>query len=336
VRSSKRRPGGPIAIAILSSMISLSGTSPSLQDEIKQVGHVFFVLFLVCTLMVIVGVVLEEIEWRGRESYVDTETGIFSPERRRTFAKLGLWLLVIGIAGEGFFEMGRSWTDGLLQDVSNTLLLNAEAQTGNAAKSARVAHDEADVVKEEAAAIRTRLNLASTQLRAMEPRWQLLEENKHEFIAALKPFAGQRYVVQYCGNFGSIPPEQFRLAQDFMNFMGLPNTPNPGARWVMNNGNNEWRSCTSGASDVGGNLVIVSSTAGVRVKEAANTLWDVLNKMHITTIHTEAQPDSRALATQFLGADSPWAVATNDPAAVILLVGTNPVSDLGQRPKYHK
>jgi hypothetical protein len=144
-----------IAIVISSSLSSLSATSPSMQDEIKHIGHVFFVLFLVCTLMVVVGVVLEEVELRGGKSYVDPETGLFSPERKRTFATLGLWLLVIGITGEGLFEMARSWTDGLLQDVSNALLLNAEAQTGNAAKSARTAHDEADKAKASADAANT-------------------------------------------------------------------------------------------------------------------------------------------------------------------------------------
>lgn len=119
--------------------------SASLQDEIRDIGQAFFRLFLVSTSLVLAGIVLEEVKLREKKSYVDSETGVFSPTKKPTLASLGLWLLLVGITGEGLFEMARSWMDSVLQDVSNAALLNAEAQTGNATKSAKTARAEADI-----------------------------------------------------------------------------------------------------------------------------------------------------------------------------------------------
>jgi hypothetical protein len=77
--------------------------------------------------------------------------GSFSPspwvERKRRLTRLGWILILLGVIGEGLFEGATSWADSKLQDWSNTLLLNAEALTGNAAKSAKIAHEEANAVK---------------------------------------------------------------------------------------------------------------------------------------------------------------------------------------------
>jgi hypothetical protein len=100
-----------------------------------------------------------------------------------------------------------------LEDVHNAIHQHdlekievAEQQAGDAAISAKTAHDDAEAVKLGTAAIQERLNAASMQLSVIEeqvrvqgPRWKLLEDNRAAFIEAVKPFAGQRFTVVKCG-----------------------------------------------------------------------------------------------------------------------------------------
>jgi hypothetical protein len=130
--------------------------SASLRDQLTQVRDCFFFLLLACTVLVALGVALEEADnWlpSGRPR-LNTFNGSFSPspwvEWKRRLARLGWILILLGVTGEGLFEGWTSWTDGTLQDWSNTLLLNAEALTGNAAKSAKTAREESTAAKSEA------------------------------------------------------------------------------------------------------------------------------------------------------------------------------------------
>jgi len=108
---------------------------------------------LACTGIVAIGVILEEAEgWVPQgKAHFDETTEVFNPgsliEFRKRLAKFGWVLIVLGVIGEGLFEGATSWTDGILQDFSNTLLAITTEQAGNAAKSAKIAHDEADAVK---------------------------------------------------------------------------------------------------------------------------------------------------------------------------------------------
>jgi len=163
-------------------------------------------------------------------------------------------------------------------------LKEADEKAGGAASSAKTAHEEADAVSKETDSIHKRPDTASGQLHMIEeqvrtqgPRWKLLEAHKDDFITALKPLAGQKFMVMYCGSFSSVTPEQFRLAQDLMSFLEPPNGVGAGRRWLMNSGNNEWHTCSHGASSAGGNLIVVSSTAGTSIKEAEVALWNEVN-----------------------------------------------------------
>jgi len=184
------------AIVISTTLRALSASSSSsLRSDLKQIRNCFFWLFIACTFMVVIGVILEEIKFRTAKSYVDAESEVFVPERRRKLATLGLWILVVGITGEGLFEMATSWTDGISEDFSNSLLLNAEALTGNAAKSATTARAELAAVKKETTALTADLKVASRQLDdlrsdtlALSPRWRLLQKGEDIFVKALKPF----------------------------------------------------------------------------------------------------------------------------------------------------
>jgi hypothetical protein len=263
----------------------------------------------------------------GRMFFVRTSHEV--PPRWKVWAFVGWVLIVVGVIGEGIFEGIVSSADGKVQTFNNILLEATQREAGSAAKSAKTAHDEADAVKMETAELTIRLGNAAKQLGMVEhrvriqgPRWKLLEDNKEAFIEAMKPFAGQQFVVVKCD---ISPPEQERLEQDLLNVLGKQ-----GAGWSP--GYNRWSGCTVGTLPGGGNRVIVSSTANSGVKDSARALWDTLNnKIGISTIQDESRPESRGSFSTFLGADSPWELAEKYPTAVVILVGPNPMSDLARR-----
>jgi hypothetical protein len=88
-------------------------------------------------------------------------------EWHKKLARLGWLLVIVGVLGEGLFEAATSWTDGLLQGFSNTLLAITTEQARSAAMSAKIAHQEADAVKLDADEIDKRLNSASARLTQM-------------------------------------------------------------------------------------------------------------------------------------------------------------------------
>jgi hypothetical protein len=220
-----------------------------------------------------------------------------------------------------------------LRSKSDQLLALVTQQAGDAATSAKIAHAEAEAVKSEVEGIQRRIDIASSQLSGIEqqvlvqgPRWKLLEAKKDEFINALKPFAGQKVFIMYCGRWGTVPIEPFRLAQDLMSFLGP--TPNGGAGLQINGGT--WDNCSAGGgSSAGGNLILVSSAADKTVKALAFALDDTLNRIKIGTIQTQADPrEGDPTRMQIFGFGSPWAVAAKDPTSVVLLVGDNPMFDV--------
>jgi hypothetical protein len=80
-------------------------------------------------------------------------------------ASIGLGFVVLGVAGELTFEHWRSGYEGLLENFENILLVDAERhvaltqqEAGDAATSAKTAHDEADTVKTEADALKIELS----------------------------------------------------------------------------------------------------------------------------------------------------------------------------------
>lgn len=258
-------------------------------------------------------------------------------------------LITLGILGELGVGLRVASINGTLRSKSaelrsksDQLLAIVTLQAGEAGDSAKTAHNEADAVGKEADAIQRRLDAASKQLTTVEqqvriqgPRRRLLEDNKDKFLEALKPFAGQRVTVVRCGNV--IQAEHEQLEQYLLNLLGVSNAGRPNAGWkVESPGYTTWARCNAGATAVGGNLVIVSSTADGTVKAAATALYDALNSIDISTVHAESAPEARQLELQFLGDDSPWELAIKDPTAVIILIGTNPMFDLSEWHKRHK
>jgi hypothetical protein len=273
--------------------------------------------------------------------------GKSTPFDRCVFKKLllhsiGPILVVLGIAGEVIFE-GRTFVVEDRQEEEARQIVGSLSDKA-AVVDARLAStvSKSDAVSKEADVIQERLDGASRQLSEVEqqvrvqgPRRRLLEDNRDKFLEALKPFAGQRVTVVKCGYALQAEPEQ--LEQYLLNLLGVSKASKPNAGWAVESpGYTTWAKCNTAASAVGGNLVIVSSTAGGTVKAAATALNDALNRIDISTIQTESTSEGRQLELQFLGEDSPWELAIKDPTAVILLVGSNPMFDLAGWKKRHK
>ena len=305
--------------------------------DLQTLRDSYFRWLLIFAGVVVLGVVLE-----GPEVVHET-LEIFRCLRKRAqrwigfLALLGWILVALGVAGEVVAEALVARSEELLQEFNDILLTEATKQAGNAknsadasANAAQRAKDESDKARQSASDALALAQGARHALRIQGPRWRLLEDGKVTFIKALTPYAGQRVTVMSCGLMSA--PEPFKLEQDLLNFLGKQ-----GAGWAVESpGYTHWKSCSNGASGVGGNLVIVNSNGGEIVKVAANALSDALNQLEISTINTQAPPLPEGPAVEFLGPGSPWDLAAKDPTAVFLLVGTNPMFDLAGWNKRHK
>jgi hypothetical protein len=135
-----------LGISITSRLVS----SSSLGSELKQIRDCWFLLLLVCTGVVVLGVFLEEAElWLpSGKPRLDMAKGTLIPSRwnkwKDKMSRIGWILIILGVVGEGLFEAAVSSADGMLQDFNDTLLASAIERAGNAASSAKTAHDEAD------------------------------------------------------------------------------------------------------------------------------------------------------------------------------------------------
>lgn len=259
-------------------------------------------------------------------------------QRKERLAKRSTLLLVGALSLELICLVKTNQLSGLL-------IGSLSEKAGKAASDAALAIDRAGQVEQTTKsladrvvsldkatdAVAGRMESASRQLGKLEqqirvqgPRLPLLEDGKATFIEALKPFAGQRVTVMRCGP--TTPPEQFMLEQNLLILLRS-------AAWAVDApGYSTWTRCP----DYVGNLLMFSSTANDEVKGSAKALGSVLNKIGIRTVPMESTPEFSRFVLQDLGADSPWALAAKDPTAVFLLVGVNPMFDIGAFDKRRK
>jgi len=125
--------------------------------DLLQWRDMWFHWLLVSTGIVAVGLALEgpelwheirhiRLDRRDRRMFF-VHTSHEVPPRWKVFAFCGWILIVIGVMGEGIFEGMVSRADSQVQTFDNILLEAAQKAAGAAAKSAKIAHEEADAVK---------------------------------------------------------------------------------------------------------------------------------------------------------------------------------------------
>lgn len=157
------------------------------------------------------------------------------------------------------------------------------------------------------------------EVMVQSPRGRLLEAGKDKFNDALKPFAGQRFMIVECGRNPS--PEPYKLEEDLESFLS-------DAKWNQVPVYASWDSCAhgtgNGATSDGGNLVAFNSNASKETKDAATALFNVLNELSIFTASFQAPPTPSPTLQQLLGSDSPFVRASTDSTVIFILVGLNP------------
>jgi hypothetical protein len=169
-------------------------------------------------------------EFRFEAKIESTETRI-----RKANDDLFLLLSKTGDAATSA-KTARNEADAAVKSASDALTIanGARLESDAVAKLAGKAEGKAEKVGKRAEAISARLDMTSQQLSQVEqrvrvqgPRWQLLEDNKAEFIESMKPFRGSMATVR-CGLMAS--PEQIKVEYDLLVFFGKD-----GAAWKTTN-----------------------------------------------------------------------------------------------------
>jgi hypothetical protein len=220
------------ALSSLSSS-SLSSLVVSLDESIRRdlgaLRHTFFIWLIAATVVVGVGVVLEEAEnWLQYLSNALPLTEITQYRLAKKLVKLGWILIVIGVSGEGIFEVLVSRADALANAFDNILVTEARKQADDASTSAKTARKEAEAangaagkaqqkagnVAKQADELNRELLAAKTQLATVDAKRAELEKslvnlavctaprvlpllsigNKQTSIDPLKPFARQAMI----------------------------------------------------------------------------------------------------------------------------------------------
>jgi hypothetical protein len=314
------------------------------------------------TFLVVIGVALEVIfvvcEYRKelhefRQGTNNFRLGIAYPPEKPSLmlfvlGMLGAGLVAGGVSGELYVNVQAGKVETEIRKVNEQRFSLLSKEAGDAAASAKTAHDEADTVKREAAVIEERLGKASTQLTALEeeiliqgPRWGLLKRGENAFIEALKPFAGQKATVVICGQGDT---ERFALEQLLFNLLKEARWDNPGyRRWdgcpTMLTGGNEMY-FVSAADTVTQWLMPYPCSAPCpaanedRVAQAGRAFCDILRKLRIGTVGWMESPprsadDEQAFsrARNFFAngmPGSPAELALREPSTIFILVGPHP------------
>ena len=141
------------------SFISLSPSSIITPDSVSKavdiagrnhwhsLRHTYFVWLLICTGIVAVGVILEEIKLRVMGG-VDPTTGYRRPRRiisdGKAYSYRVEFLIIIGVIGEGVFEALVAGADSHLQEITDGALGTALTQVGTLEKQAEGLRKEAE------------------------------------------------------------------------------------------------------------------------------------------------------------------------------------------------
>jgi len=326
---------------------ALENISKALEQSLDFWG----LMLLLATALVVIGLVVEY--WHDvQDFWVRLTWPMASFPWDKFTALVGGILVTMGVAGELFVTYKASSVETKLRENSHKIETLLTQEAGDAATSAKTAHEEADAVKQEAKEITDRLDNASAQLADLEqdilaqgPRWRLLKRNEAVFIAALKPFAGQKATVVICGQGET---ERFVFEQVLLDLLRK-------AGWST--GYQQWKGCPVMLS--GGNEMYFVSAADTikqwvmpygcarykhpsvipalnedKVALAGRAFCDILDRSGIGTeawmlapprFPNDEQSFSRARDFFANGTpDGPAELAVREPSTIFILVGPHP------------
>lgn len=150
------------SILLSGSMIAITGST---RGDIESVQSCWLWLLLACTLVVAVGVIIEE----AVERLSDERTQwVVEPGWHHSLARIGWTLVIVGVLGEGMFEAEISFADRTLQEFNNTLLAITTDQAHSAAASAKTAREEAEAAKVAAEKAQEKLDAVSKRAEGID------------------------------------------------------------------------------------------------------------------------------------------------------------------------
>ena len=169
------------------------------------------------TVLVVVGVALELVfvVWEYVDELHDFRRGIVHPPDRpnRLLFALGFFatgLVALGVGGELYAESKIATLETCVRKGNDALFLLLSKEAGDAAKSAKTAHEEADTVGQEAAALKIQLGAVAKRAEEIDAglaqtQWLLSArsiQNRDELADAIKQqFKGRDVVTRsYIGD----------------------------------------------------------------------------------------------------------------------------------------
>ncbi len=166
-------------------LVSLSSVSTRVLDDAirksdQSLRDGYFHALLFCTVLVLIGVILEEAEdipLPIRWHFFDPETGTVRTRHAlrkwiHRIAKCGWLLIVLGVLGEGLFEELASRADGILQRFDEITVNSAEDNAEDAQRSAKNASQAASDAEANASGARREAKALAVEL--MSTKDQLL------------------------------------------------------------------------------------------------------------------------------------------------------------------
>jgi len=200
---------------ISSALSSLSASSlPSLvasidetvRNDLEAFRAAFFWCLVAATVAVVVGVILEEAqEWMPTVERALRLNPIVEYRWAKKLVKLGWILIVIGVAGEGIFEVYVSRADSVLCTFDNILLNEAKKEASEAVLGAATATIQVAEARRQTA----ELDVAAQQLKAenlrleaiIAPRSLSLDQQR-DIAEACRKFHGHGVLVKSYGTDG--------------------------------------------------------------------------------------------------------------------------------------
>lgn len=171
----------------------IASLDESIKNELEAARAWYFEWLIVSTVVVFVGVLLEEAEgWVPYLKRVLPLQPITEYRLVKKLSKLGWILICMGVMGEGVFEVLVSRADTKLQHFQDNLITEARRQAGDAATSAKEAGDEA--VRAKKAADDAEAKLAKI-VDALKPR-ELSDKDEKDIANAVRPFAKPTICVE--------------------------------------------------------------------------------------------------------------------------------------------
>lgn len=320
----------------------ISDLDNRIRFDLQGLDDRLFFWVMASAFVVVIGCALE-----GPEILHELWPEVLTVLSGRWVKKVGLigWLLVVlGVAGEGVFEMLQNRAAGQLQNFNEILLGDAQRQAGDARVSANGAADAAsnakkqtDAVEKQSDALKARMENASRQLGLLEmniaaqgPRSKLLTKIAPELSRKLAAFAGQRVELFVCGQQGLVDQETLDTWGTIARILG-PDAVSEftGARWKEVPANLNYAMNCGAAKGLGqGVAVFVSSRASRNTMDAATLLGRGLAKALPPSPYkmpSLVDPDSaRMMVERGFDKNAPWTVPAFDPDLITILIGEHP------------